>query len=152
MHGTAPSSKFLDVYYHMTKTAGQLPDDVRWYRMKRCSKNISSSNRFTPFYSLLCFIDLGLFLYLSSKVYSNVLDMYTSTVKCMYYHMVTHLVPPVHGHWADVVVSCNQWGPVEKCQTPDHWIMSSSLTAAKVFTSLGKIISLHCLVNLSDIK
>ena len=53
MHGTAPSSKFLDVYYHMTKTAGQLPDDVRWYRMKRCSKNVSSSNRFIPFYVFL---------------------------------------------------------------------------------------------------
>ena len=53
MHWTAPSSKFLDVYYHMTKTAGQLPDDVRWYRMKLCSKNVSSSNRFTPFYSFV---------------------------------------------------------------------------------------------------
>ena len=28
MHGTAPSSKFLDAYYHMTKTADQLPNDV----------------------------------------------------------------------------------------------------------------------------
>ena len=44
-------------YYHMTKTAGQLPDDVRWYRMKRCSKNVSSSNRFTPFYSFLLQLD-----------------------------------------------------------------------------------------------
>ena len=41
----------------MTKTAGQLPDDVRWYRMKRCSKNVSSSNRFTPFYSFLRQLD-----------------------------------------------------------------------------------------------
>ena len=26
--------------YHVTKTAGQLPDDVQWYRMKRCSKKM----------------------------------------------------------------------------------------------------------------
>ena len=37
--------------------AGQLPDDVWWYRMKRCSKNVSSSNRFTPFYSFLLQLD-----------------------------------------------------------------------------------------------
>ena len=43
-------------------------------------------------------------------------------------------------------------GPVEQCMAPDHYTPSSDPALADIFVSLGKILSLNCLVDLSDIR
>ena len=64
-------------------TAGRLPYDVRWYRMIRCSNNVSSSNRFILFHSFLLQLDDWEHSFLGNWEFWNAFTIITSKIVIM---------------------------------------------------------------------